>query len=422
MRNKELCYIKLSKYQEVFLNIHKQKTLKPNIYYWFIVTFNLVFLAFILNGCIGSVVPSPSQEKIKANWTVMVFLNGDNDLDNYALADLNSMEMVGSSDKVKIIVEHDSLRGPTIRYLVRKDTNPIQINSEVLQQLGEINMGDANNLVEFIRYCALNYPADKYALILWNHGSGFKGKNISFDETSLNDSISIPELGQALMNAKSILNKPINLLGMDACLMAMVEVAYEVRNSSNILVASQESVPGEGWDYTTFLDSLITNPTMNEIQLAQIIADSFINQFPSQNVNISVSDLNRMDELAAGIGQLSRAILFDNHTSSQIYTDIGDSSQYFSDFDLIDLGDFSMLLTSDNRVQSSETKTAAFLVSNLLSQVVLYNRTNGPYVVNSHGLSLYFPYDSYNPQYEFLAFNRETSWNQVIQKLSVLKK
>ena len=404
------------------MSIPKQKIFKPKFYNWFIVTFNLLFLAFILNGCIGSVSQLPGYEKTKANWTVMVFLNGDNDLDNHAIADLNSMERVGSSDKVNIIVQHDSLQGPAIRYLIEKDNDPLKINSKVLQHLGEINMGDANNLVDFIRFCAQNYPADKYALILWNHGSGFKGKNISFDQTSYNDSITIPELGQALLSAKSILNTPINLLGMDACLMAMVEVAYEVRKSSNLMVASQESVPGDGWDYTTFLESLITNPAMEEIQLAQIIADSFIDQFPSQNVNISVTDLNQLEELTANIGFLSKAILLDNKTSPQIYIEIGDSSQYFSDYDFIDLGDFAQLLATNSEVRSSEVKSSALMINNLLSQVVLYNRTHGFDVEYSHGLSLYFPYKSYNPQYELLVFNRDTSWNQVIQKLFALRK
>ena len=84
----------------------------------------------------------------------MVFLNGDNDLNNQAIADLNSMEIVGSSDKVNIVVQFDSLQGPAIRYLVEKDSDPLKINSKVLQNLGEMNMGDANNLVDFIRFCA----------------------------------------------------------------------------------------------------------------------------------------------------------------------------------------------------------------------------------------------------------------------------
>ena len=135
------------------MSIPKQKIFKPKFYSWFIVTFNLLFLAFILNGCIGSVSQLIGYEKTKANWTVMVFLNGDNDLDNHAIADLNSMERVGSSDKVNIIVQHDSLQGPAIRYLIEKDNDPLKINSKVLQHLGEINMGDANNLVILFDLC-----------------------------------------------------------------------------------------------------------------------------------------------------------------------------------------------------------------------------------------------------------------------------
>ena len=116
---------------------------------------------------------------------------------------------------------------------------------------------------------------------------------------------------------------------------------------------------------------------MEEIQFAQIIADSFIDQFPSQNVNISVTDLNQLEELTANIGFLSKAILLDNQTSPQIYINIGDSSQYFSDYDFIDLGDFAQLLAANSEVRSSEVKSSALMINNLLSQVVLYNRTHG---------------------------------------------
>jgi len=402
--------------------IRQPKPSKYKALYWLILVFFLLLLVFLLSGCIGSITGPSGPGRGGDTWTVMVFLNGDNDLENQAIADLNSMEMVGSTDKVKIIVQYDSLQGSTVRYLIRKDTNPIEITSPVLQELGEVNMGDAANLVDFIGFCGKNYPADKYALILWNHGSGIKGKNISFDQTSFNDSISIPELGQALLEAKATLGAPINFLGMDACLMAMVEIAYEIRESSHLLIASQESVPGEGWDYASLLGSLTVNSAMDEIQLAQIAADSYISQFPSENINISVTDLNRLDQLTAEIGQLSRAIFSDHQTSPPVYIDTGDSSQYFSDSDFIDLGDFAALLASNSQIRSPEVKVAATAIGNLLSQAVLYNRVNGPDVVRSTGLSLYFPYDPYNPKYELLAFNRETSWNQVIQKLDSWRK
>jgi len=405
------------------MSIDQLKPPKNKFDYWiFILSLLLLSLVFILNGCIGSLTGPSGPGRRGDTWTVMIYLNGDNDLESQAIADINSMEMVGSTDKVKIVVQYDSLSGPAARYLIQKDNNLSEITSPVLQQLGEVNMGNWSTLVDFVRYCANKYPAEKYALILWNHGSGFKGKNISFDQTSFNDSISIPELGLALQEAKLALGRPINFLGMDACLMAMVEVAYEIRDTARILVSSQESVPGEGWDYTTLLGNLTVNPAMDEIQLARITADSYVQQFPSQNITISVTDLSQMNELVAGIGQLSRAILSDTRTSPFIYMDTGDSSQYFSDYDFIDLGDLASLLTNNNRILSPEVKTAALTISNLLPQVVLYNRTNGSEVGRSHGLSIYFPYDPYNPKYELLAFTREASWNQVIQKINAWRK
>ncbi|MCX6091018.1 MAG: clostripain-related cysteine peptidase [Candidatus Atribacteria bacterium] len=256
--------------------------------FFFIVLIFAFTLLITLGGCISGITSPPSAARGNT-WTFMVFLNGDNDLDSEALPDITSMEQVGSTNKVKIVVQYDSLTGGANRYLIQKGDNPFQVQSPKLQDLGEVNMGDGSTLVDFIRFCATNYPADRYALVLWNHGYGFKGgaKDISYDETSLDDALTIPELSLALAEATSIIGHPLDLLGMDACLMALVEVAFEVRNTSRVLVASQENVPGEGWDYAAVLEKLVTQPTMTEKELSPIITESYVRQYPEENVTFT---------------------------------------------------------------------------------------------------------------------------------------
>jgi hypothetical protein len=96
----------------------------------------------------------------------MIYVDGDNDLDPYAIQNINSMELVGSTDKVKIIVQYDSYGyAGARRYYITKDYDQENITSPVIEDIGEVNMGTGETLVDFIRFCVKNYPAQKYSLI-----------------------------------------------------------------------------------------------------------------------------------------------------------------------------------------------------------------------------------------------------------------
>jgi len=370
-------------------------------------------LASFVSGCLSlGVIPGPGASK-STQWTVMVFLNGDNDLEQAAWADLASMESLGSSDRVKVIVQFDQARGGTARYLVN------QGGSTLLENLGEVNMGNGDALVDFVRFCTQNYPAEHYALIIWNHGYGFKGhsKDISFDETSGGDALTIPELGNALRQAKNYTGGKIDLLGMDACLMALIEVAYEVRDCAQLLVASQESEPLEGWNYPLFLQALRNNPSMSAFELAHYIVDSYINSYWIQGVTLSAVDLTRVSALAQAVDNFASAILNDALTPPQIYLALGDSAQYFDDYDYVDLAHLALLISGDPRIINITVKNAALAVYSSVENAVFYNRTSGAGVSNAYGLSIYFPYKQYFSKYESLAFAGDTRWDECIRFL-----
>jgi hypothetical protein len=112
------------------------------------------------------------------NWTILVYAAGDNDLSSEAFKDMREMEKYGSKEgEVEIIVLVDSLKEQAKLYKIIKDEKWDRftpIISVPIKELGEINMGEASTLIEFIEDGILDYPADKYALIIWNHGSGWK--------------------------------------------------------------------------------------------------------------------------------------------------------------------------------------------------------------------------------------------------------
>jgi len=378
--------------------------------------FWIVFIPFLFIGCFNSGVLPPVVDK-GTSWTVMVFLNGDNDLYNYAWRDFDSLEIVGSTPQVKVVIQFDPFWGEAARYLVEKDTIPNYIGSPVLEYLGEVDMGDGSELANFVHFCAENYPANKYALIIWDHGTGFKSKDISFD-ISPEDSITIPELEKALSLSTMYLGKKIDFLGMDACLMAMVEIAYEVKNHARVLVTSQELVPGEGWDYETILGNLVTHPTMDERDLARIVVDSYIDYYPRGSFTQSAIDLGEISSLSGALDGLAQDILNDSLTPPWVYLSLGDAAVYFGDVDYVDLDSLVSLLSQDSRVKSKEVKESARAVQEALNKCIIHKRASGEMAGNAQGLSIYFPYFPYNYKYDDLAFSRDTHWDEMIKYLS----
>jgi hypothetical protein len=253
-----------------------------------------------LSGQEAPLVSAPAAEKgifdwllgpkSPAEWTIMVYVNGKNNLEKFAIGDLNEMEMVGSNSKVNIVVElgrmdgYDDSNGDwktTRRYYVTKDNNTATIGSKMLKDLGSIDMGDYKNVIDFGKWAKAAYPAKKYMLIIWNHGSGWeKGmeqritKGISYDEETGNH-INTPQMGQIFKGIGGV-----DVYGSDACLMQMAEVDYELKDSVQYIVGSEETEPGDGYTYNTFLGPLIAKPAMTPEELGLAAVKSYGDHYP----------------------------------------------------------------------------------------------------------------------------------------------
>ena len=113
----------------------------------------------------------------KKDWTMMVYLAGDNNLDGAGVVDLKEMKRVGSTDRINIVAQFDRAgsKGETSRFYLQKGT---ALAKDVKQKLGETNMGDPKVLEDFVTWSVKNYPADHYLLVLWNHGAGWDDANL----------------------------------------------------------------------------------------------------------------------------------------------------------------------------------------------------------------------------------------------------
>jgi hypothetical protein len=217
--------------------------------------------------------------KVTAAWTVMVYLDADNDLEAAGIDDFLEMASIGSTSDINVVVQFDRASGYDTRFddwtdtrrgLVRSGDRPTQYWGT---GLGEVAMDRQNSLNSFVNWSMSNYQANNYALIIWNHGGGYTG--IANDASSGNNLLELKEVSGALSN----LPDTIDILGADACLMGMTEFAYQIRNNASILVASEEIIPGTGWNYNTILSDLTANPWMGANQLSNTIVQRYEQQY-----------------------------------------------------------------------------------------------------------------------------------------------
>ncbi|MDQ7821565.1 MAG: clostripain-related cysteine peptidase [Candidatus Eremiobacteraeota bacterium] len=212
----------------------------------------------------GTAYEEPPEEK---EWTVLMYMAGDNDLEPYLVNNLKSLEKVGSGSNINIAVEldrGDAPRSPVSRwkgsrrFLVQKSDDPRKITSKPVQDLGKVNMADPEHLSDFIQWGMKNYPARHYMVLINDHGYGFMG---IADDKGNKHSMNLTELGKAfdtatrdtvtggVKDAVDKTGKKIDIIGFDACLMAQAEVAYELKDYADIMIGSQEVIGSGGWPY-----------------------------------------------------------------------------------------------------------------------------------------------------------------------------
>jgi len=279
-------------------------------------------LPFVLAGPLLCLVwLSPQAMAQTAQWTYMVYLDGDCDLELSAINDFLEMATVGSNANVKILAlfdrtaAHDTTYGDwseTRRGIVNLNDTP---NSTWGTNLGELNMGHPQTLIDFVEWGMQTYPASRYAVVLWDHGSGWQKeaedslrfKSVCIDETS-GDRLFMREVRAALDTIETNEVQP-DLLGFDACLMGMVEVAYEIRQHASVMVASEKGIPLAGWPYHTILADLVASPTMSASQLGSVTVSRYYQSYSNSQI-LSAVNLASMDDLSAKVDVLAQALRY----------------------------------------------------------------------------------------------------------------
>jgi hypothetical protein len=248
--------------------------------------------------------PAPSEEPAVApedqTWLVMMYQDADDEvLEQDMFIDLNEAERVGSTDRVQLVAQLDRYKGAfkgdgnwttAKRFHLTQDDNLDKIASEEVADLGEVNMADGETLVDFATWAIETYPADKYVLILSDHGAGWPGgwndpapESAGPDDLplaeSFGDMLYLSEIDDALGRIREQTGiEQFEIIGFDACLMGQLEVFSAVAPHGRYAIASQEVEPALGWAYTAFLGQLAETPEMDGAELSRVIVDSYIEQ------------------------------------------------------------------------------------------------------------------------------------------------
>ena len=314
-----------------------------------------------------------------------------------ASADLAEMMKVGSANGFNIVVETGGANKDGWKTVKRRLITAGGVKE--LGDLGSKNMGDQATLQDFVSWGMKNYPADSYSLVFWDHGGGAVGSNgptVGFDEVH-GDGLSLPEIDGALQNSVTLSGKRFDFVGFDTCLMATVETAKIIAKHADYMIASEETEPGSGWDYTAWMGALKANPAMSTLSIGKTIVDAYFASFPNtdpqgRQITLATIQLNKIAAVTGAVQTLALKVhnrLVSAPDATRIEVATGRSrtesygKQHGDDAGMVDLNDFVSRLPNTYVTEANAVKAA-------LADAVVYAR-HADERPKAAGLSIYLP-------------------------------
>lgn len=407
-----------------------------------------IFLSVLICGFI-----CVNQCFANAKWTFIVYIAGDNSLDtslkgDQLKRDINKMEVAANSADINIIALADKNGdGNTYLYKIQNDTDTFIINTPTISirnllpsaTTNELNTGNPTTLVVFSTWAISNYPAENYCLVVWNHGGGWWPKSpklkkgIAWDDTTDdNDYITTAELGNALLQIKTYLGRKIDIVGLDACLMSQIEVAYQINDYVNYIVASEENE--YGWPYDGILTELVGYPNWDAETFSKKIVEIWDKAYSDETVSCfstlldkrtaSAVDLSKIDDLTHALNNFAVELIATKKTIP-LYL-VRNSVDYFGEsnndkYGGVDIYDLAHIIEQNPDLDSAGLRNAAASVMNAVNNCVIANRVGNQHK-NSHGLAINFPktkdaweiYNNPDNYYMDLSFCQATNWDEFL--------
>ncbi len=243
-------------------------------------------------------------------WVIAVYMVADNNLDPYAIYDIDLME-AGITDNVTIVVFIDRAKEPIgegvpeqllksskatpfwsgarVLLLVRDIEPGLKLGDEVVQDLGEVNSGSPQTLAKFLEFVKARFAGEHYMLVLWDHGGGPGLFGIDEDTGGERDYLAPREIREALITSGF---RP-DIIYVDACSIGMVELAYDLSDTAKYLIASESLVPSSALDYASAIPAIsrLDDPLEAAKNLAKIYFEGLTHTAFSDIAQVSVVNL-----------------------------------------------------------------------------------------------------------------------------------
>jgi len=420
----------------------------------------------------------------KAAWTVMVYLAGDNNLSTECLFALTEMKKAAPGDQINVLAQFDPRDEyvPTHRYEINRNGSGSTLFDDIIdtakfdsksrevrfqnesdnavalaqsrartrKKLDAATRGAKNlstlpfeeepitddtdtgspvTLYNFLSFCIEKYPADHYLVVLSGHAGGTESDYLLKDESS-RGTLTFNELKQVFQQLQKDLNRqPIDIVGMDNCLMSMGEICYEFRDLAQIVVGCESYSPASGWPYRQILERLNKdfakpNAKKTEVQVeaAKAIVEEYVNYYAAYwvsglSVTQSALDVRRVVELREHVDQLASVLEKELRKESndgcassfkdEVVLAHWEAQSYNGEW-FVDLFDFCECL--QRRMSSADVFVACHNLREFIAtKFVLRSCYSGAAYQYSYGVSIYFPWSGVSSRYQNLDFVNDSS-------------
>lgn len=362
--------------------------------------------ALFLSCLSAAAYAAPKLPLPKKQWTVMIYANAKNNLASPARNNFEQIKKIGSSAGVNIVMELgaaqlDEQKNPQSYDAVKTFYFDAPGSAVELQNLGKADMGDWKELVRFVRSAKVNFPAEKYMLVLWSHGDGWKfienskpiqgsapaGKSraISYDEESGNYITTLEQ--RAALKAIG----GIDLLAYNSCLMSDIGITAETAQYVKYIAGSEDYFYSSSYPlYEKFLTALNSDPAMTPRDAGVLFENSYwglLTAMKNLNGTASVVDTAQIAPLVNSLKRFaSRALVSPDRAA---LTKAFVNAHRLGGYEKGDLYDFLRL--TDEYSSDAALKTCAQQAMAALQAAVVLNLDSGTNQGKTHGISGYFP-------------------------------
>ncbi|GAB4511620.1 MAG: hypothetical protein OHK0046_09960 [Anaerolineae bacterium] len=339
-------------------------------------------------------------------------------------------EEAGYGDIESLTAEIATLDDDTVNAIYENNNVGVSFDQEPVEELGEVDMGDPQALYDFIVWGVENFPAEHYMIVIGSHGGGWRG--LGPDHGSGDSMLDLPEVSAALEQARADLGiEKFDIVGFDACLMGVVDVAVMLEPHADFVLFSQEVIPGNGWEYTNTIAAMQANPDWDAFQVGANVIDNYMAYYEGPGsrtkVGLSMVETALLPDLRAALENFSSVVgtesvellsaLGTARNNSQIFgASLGDRADFYS---YVDLRDFMTWFSLQTTI-TEDAYNAALEVIAAYDAAVPYALADSK-LPRATGLAIYLPstalyYEAYGMDYPAAAPDDFAFWQDYLNQ------